>query len=135
MRRAGLAILLSLGLVVGGVAFANGPSNSTENTGPNGTANNNVDCVDQPIAVAGFNVYVGTNGAEVCNDSGPVQGRGIVTTDQGGYASLDGDKDNSSDSAKGYGRIDSHGLRCGDDSTQKDSTNPQPQDDATDCQP
>jgi hypothetical protein len=158
MRRLSLlfAALLATWVVLGGTAFAAGPSGSTEchlsdddcdaliDEDPIGDANgdlnpdddgdgavdedpagdaaddpgeNQVSCSSTSQDVGGaFHLYAGANGVEVCADDGsaiPIDGRAIATTDQGGYASIDGDNSNPAPS-NGYARVDQNGVHCGD---------------------
>lgn len=105
-------------LVVGGAALADGPSGSTEQE-------NQVDCNEESSTDVGGVVYVyaAENGVETCGDdtsSFPLDGRVIVTSDQGGYIAADGDASNSAP-LDGYVRVDSNGVHCGDEGNQ-DST-------------
>jgi hypothetical protein len=120
-----IGAVVTLGLV-GAPAFAHGPSGSNED-------NNQVSCRKGTRTPAGV-VYVGTNGAEVCNDRGvvPIQGRVIVTTAQGGYVAADGDRNNPGQSA-GWARVDRKGIRCGDDAGRRDATHPGSRDTRADC--
>jgi hypothetical protein len=86
---------------------------------------NQVDCNESTSEDVGgaFFLYAGANGVEACADDSsqvPVDGRIILTNDQGGYASADGDASNDP-SAQGYARIDGDGVHCGD-LTNEDST-------------
>jgi hypothetical protein len=122
------ALAVSLAVVP---ALGDGPSGSHEEDGT--TWDNQVTCgsgVNTPVAT----VYAGTNGVEVCNDSGPlpIQGRAIVTTEQGGYAAADGDSSNPGQAA-GWVRVDRSGVRCGDDSGRRDATHPTSVDTVQDC--
>lgn len=97
---------------------------------------NQADCNESSSQNVGgvFYLYAGSNGAETCADgtSGlPVDGRVIVTSDQGGYVSADGDADNSAP-ANGYLRVDGGGFHCGDDNNQ-DSTAGQSGNTPEDC--
>lgn len=92
-----------------GTAVAHGPSGSYEGDRTHRTQNNQVRCA-KGTAAAGYKVYGGTNGAEVCKDSGAgIQGRAIVS--RSGYAAADGDANNPS-AARGYLRVDRSGPRC-----------------------
>lgn len=96
-------------------ALAGGPSGSTE-------SGNQVTCGSnsQVKNVSGYYVYVGANGVEGCNQSGPgLQGRVIVSTS--GYGSIDGDANNPTE-LQGYARADGGGITCGTgDSTTKEN--------------
>jgi hypothetical protein len=120
-------------VILGAPAMASGPSGSNEQN-PDGTYDNQVQCGSGTATPVGGVVYVGTNGAEVCNDGGtvPVQGRVIATTDDGGYVAADGDGDNPGQAA-GWARVDGNGVRCGDDAGNRDATNPGPEDGSEDC--
>lgn len=92
---------------------------------------NQVDCNEQTSQNVGgvAFVYAGSNGAELCADDGsqvPLDGRFIVTNEQGGYVAADGDNSNPPP-ANGYLRLDQGGAHCGDefnqDSTANQSTN------------
>ena len=96
------------------MSVANGPSGSSEDK------THQVHCKDG-TAVYNEKVYVGTNGAEVCDDKGGApDGRVIMTPS---YAAVDGDPSNGSYSSYGTGfiRVDSSGPSCGD-STHTDAT-------------
>jgi hypothetical protein len=136
MRRfalAGTGVLLVLGLAAG-PAFGHGPSGSHEEDGSPAAWDNQVTCgagTSTPVGV----VYAGQNGAEVCNDGRgavPVQGRIIVTSDQGGYVAADGDADNAPE-AQGWIRVDGNGVRCGDEAGRRDATHPTSADTMEDC--
>ncbi len=79
---------------------------------------NQVNCNEQTSEdVAGGQLYVGSNGAELCNEGGLAagpQGRVVATTDQGGYVAIDGDGSNPAP-ANGYARLDQSGFHCGDE--------------------
>jgi hypothetical protein len=99
-------------------------------------AENQVDCNEQTSTdVTGLaKLYAGANGVEVCADDGsqfPVDGRATVTTDQGGYAAIDGDNSNPAP-GNGYARLDQGGLHCGDE-TNQDSSADQSGNTAQDC--
>ena len=115
-------------------AFADGPSGSHEEDGSTPTWDNQVTCGSGTATPTGPVLYAGTNGVEVCNDGGPVpiQGRAIVTTEQGGYVAADGDNSNPAQSA-GWVRVDSNGVRCGDDAGRRDATHPTSADGVEDC--
>lgn len=117
-----IAVTAALGLALGGVAFADGPSGSTEHHEDeegNDVFTNDVEC-DGGEATPVGHVYAADNGVEVCNDGQggevtPVQGRIIVTNEDGGYIAADGDKDNvfaGDDTFTGYIRIDGDGIHC-----------------------
>lgn len=118
-------------VLVSGSAFANGPSGSTETS-------NNVQCA-QGTNVNGNIFYVGSNGFEWCTDGKAPgnQTRTIVTTDQGGYVVVDGDKDNANpapriNSRSDY-RVDRTGVHCGN-ATNQDGTKPdQSQNNSSTC--
>lgn len=120
---------------------------------------NDVDCGeagDNDAAVDGTGITVrgdsnesGEMAGQVCKDSnGPaagtpadIEGRIIVAGDptSGGYASIDGDKDNA-DQAQGWIRVDSDGtVRCADGSAEEggfqnaDSSTPGEEDGIEDC--
>jgi hypothetical protein len=80
---------------------------------------NQVDCNEGTSEdVAGAQLYAGSNGVELCNEGGsaaPIEGRAILTTDDGGYGSIDGDGSNAAP-ADGYARLDEGGIHCGDES-------------------
>ncbi len=126
-----LAACAVIALAVAPVS-AHGPSGSHEEN-PDGTYDNQVTCGSGTRTPAGV-VYAGSNGAEVCNDGGavPVEGRVIATTDQGGYVAADGDGNNSGQAA-GWARVDSSGVRCGDDAGNRDATHPTSADTSADC--
>lgn len=96
---------------------ATGPSGSTE-------TDNQVDCNESTSEdVAGAQVHASEAGVEVCNEGAspvPVEGRAIVTPEQGGYAAIDGD-DTNPEPSNGYARVDADGVHCGDE-TNQDST-------------
>ena len=130
MRKVILAAVAAIALA-GGAAFADGPSGSSEHS-PTGGYTNDVRCgqgTATPVAV----LYAGANGAEVCNEGGPVpvQGRVIVSI-EGQYIAADGDKDNEAP-ADGWARIDSNGVRCGDTGGNLDATHPTSVDGSDDC--
>jgi len=131
-----LMLVAVLFLVLGTApALADGPSGSREENA-DGTFDNDVQCGSGTATPVGGVVYAGPNGAEVCNDGGtiPIQGRIIVTTDQGGYVAVDGDRDNpGAEQTKGWIRVDGSGVRCGDDAGRRDSTHPGSEDTAEDC--
>lgn len=102
----------------------------------NDSGENQVDCNEASSRNIGgvAYVYAGANGAEVCGDgtsSLPIDGRAVVSTDQGGYAAADGDGSNTSP-INGYARVDRTGLHCGDENNQ-DSTASQTSNGADDC--
>jgi hypothetical protein len=127
-----LATIIVLLLTVG-PALADGPSGSHEEDGSPPAWDNQVTCGSGTRTPAGV-IYAGSNGAEVCNDGGvvPLQGRLIVTTDQGGYIAADGDGDNPAQGA-GWVRVDGGGVRCGDDTGNRDATHPTSVDGMEDC--
>lgn len=121
-RLIALAFVALLTLGMGGSALADGPSGSSEhheNEEGDTVFTNDVQC-DGGEATPVGNVYVGDNGVEVCNEGDEevsvVQGRVIVTSDDGGYIAADGDKDNvfeGDDTLTGYARINSDGtVQC-----------------------
>jgi hypothetical protein len=61
----------------------------------------------------------------------PVDGSAAATTDQGGYATIDGDNDNPAP-VNGYARIDQSGVHCGN-TTNQDSSADQSADTSADC--
>jgi hypothetical protein len=129
-----LMLVAVLFLVLGTApALADGPSGSREENA-DGTYDNEVSCGSGTATPVGGVVYVGANGAEVCNDGGtiPIQGRVIATTDQGGYVAVDGDANNPGQSA-GWARVDGQGVRCGDDAGRRDATHPGSEDTVEDC--
>jgi hypothetical protein len=86
---------------------------------------NQVDCnEDTSEDVAGAQLYVAENGAELCNEGGfaapIVEGRIVATTDDGGYLAIDGDGSNTAP-ADGYIRLDQGGVYCGDATANQDS--------------
>jgi hypothetical protein len=132
MRR--LAALVGSLVIAVTPAIAHGPSGSHEEDGSPPAWDNQVSCGSGTATPAGPVLYAGSNGVEVCNDSGPVpvQGRVIATTDQGGYVAADGDGNNPAQSA-GWVRVDSSGVRCGDDAGRRDATHPTSADTVEDC--
>lgn len=135
-----LAMALALSGIAG-AALADGPSGSHEEdlvcdptTGVCTTQWDNQVTCGTGTDVAGANVYAGSNGIEVCNDNAdlPMQGRVIVTSDDGGYIAADGDADNAPE-AQGWLRIDQGGIRCGDPTGNLDSTHPGAGDTQDDC--
>jgi hypothetical protein len=83
---------------------------------------NQVDCnEDASQDVGGVTyLYVAENGVEGCADDGsqlPIDGRAAVTTDDGGYATADGDNSNP-EPINGYARVDQNGVHCGDEENQ-----------------
>jgi hypothetical protein len=87
--------------------------------GADDAGENQVDCNETASEdVAGAQLYVGSNGAELCNEGGfaapVVEGRAIATTDDGGYLTIDGDGSNTAP-ADGYARLDQDGVHCGDE--------------------
>jgi hypothetical protein len=80
-------------------------------------------------------IYVGANGAEGCADetsSLPIDGRAAATTDQGGYATIDGDNTNPAP-ANGYVRVDPTGVHCGNPTNQDSGAADQSANTAADC--
>lgn len=125
-----LGLVSALTLVVGGTALADGPSGSTEE-------GNEVDCnEDSSTDVGGvFYVYAAENGVETCGDdtsSLPLDGRVIVTSDQGGYIAADGDASNSAP-LDGYVRVDASGVHCGDENNQDSTASDQSGNTVEDC--
>lgn len=102
---------------------------------------NNVKCGSGGQNAGGLaKVYVTTGGAGVCNDGGtvPIQGRAAAKgSTSGGTVYIDGDKDNSNETAQGWARMDVDGsgpkVRCGDDKGRKDATAPTAADGQDDC--
>jgi hypothetical protein len=97
---------------------------------------NQVNCNEQTsTSVAGVSyLYVGANGVEGCADDTsalPVDGRATATTDQGGYAAIDGDNSNPGVS-NGYARVDQGGVHCGN-TTNQDSGADQSSNTSADC--
>lgn len=135
MRKLALTgLLTALVIALAAPAFAHGPSGSREHKGR--TYTNKVKCRKGTSTPVVGVVYAGTNGAEVCNDGRaviPLRGRIIVTTQQGGYVAVDGDKRNDPAQAQGWIRIDGKGVRCGDDKGRLDSTHPSGKDTQADC--
>jgi hypothetical protein len=91
---------------LGGAAFADGPSGSTE-------SNNQVSCGGGEATPAGT-VYAGANGVETCSDDGSVPDGRIIVSIEDQYISADGDADNPSE-IQGWIRLDSNGVTCGGD--------------------
>lgn len=126
-----IAITAALGLTLGGVAFADGPSGSSEHETDPETGEevftNDVQCDGGEATPAGH-VYAAEDGVEVCNDGQggevtPVQGRIIVDFNEG-YVAADGDQDNvfeGDDTLTGYVRIDETGVHC---SSEEDTSAP-----------
>ena len=90
-----------------------------------GDGENQVDCnEDASEDVAGAQLYVAENGAELCNEGGfaapIIEGRAIATTDDGGYLAIDGDGNNPAP-GDGYARLDQSGVHCGDATANQDS--------------
>jgi hypothetical protein len=82
-----------------------------------------------------FQLYAGANGVEACADDGsslPIDGRAFVTTDQGGYAAIDGDNTNA-EPANGYARVDQTGVHCGNPGNQDSTAEDQSGNTAADC--
>jgi hypothetical protein len=132
MRKLALVAILALAAAPS-ISGAHGPSGSHEEDGSPAVWDNQVSCgngTDTPAAT----LYAGTNGVEVCNDGAvvPVQGRVIATTDDGGYVAADGDNNNPGQAA-GWARVDSSGVRCGDDNGRRDATHPTSADTVEDC--
>lgn len=133
MRRFLLLLLGALLLTVA-PALADGPSGSHEEDGSPPTWDNQVTCGAGTATPVGV-IYAGPNGVEVCNGGSgviPLQGRVIATTDDGGYIAADGDADNPAE-ARGWIRVDSSGVRCGDDAGRLDATHPTSADTMEDC--
>ena len=98
---------------------------------------NQVDCnEDASEDVAGAQLYVADNGAELCNEGGfaapVIEGRAIATTDDGGYIAIDGDNNNAAP-ANGYARGDESGIHCGDATSNQDSGASQTANTQDDC--
>ena len=120
-----LRTLLVAGLVAGsmaisGAALADGPSGSDEPTDPDtGAQTNEVQCGAGTEVQDGITVYAGANGVETCSDSdaSAIQGRIIVSNENGGYIAIDGDADNAQhdDSLTGYIKVSAEGQGCGPD--------------------
>ena len=121
-----LRTLLVAGLVAGsmtisGAALAAGPGGSTESTDDPVTAENEgnqVTCGASPIeAPNGVTVGASATGIETCSDSAdaPIQGRVIVSSDNGGYIAVDGDADNAqhNESLTGYILLSRGAQGCG----------------------
>lgn len=169
MRRPGVFVLLvalSLVLVWAVAAHADGPGGSTEHragcvdgTGsevppnpdgscPEGSSaatifDNDVTCGEN-TDVAGFDVFVGAGGVEVCNDGGNAsapQGRVMAAGDpasQSGFVGADGDKDNSPEQAQGWLGLSSDAgtpIACGDANGNLDLSHASAEDDVMDCLP
>ena len=97
---------------------------------------NQVDCNESGSTNVGgvFFLYAGTNGVESCADDAsalPIDGHATVTTNQGGYAAIDGDNSNTAP-LNGYARLDPGGVHCGDE-TNQDSSADQSGNTAQDC--
>ncbi len=118
MREVVVAVVAAIAVAIGGSAEAKGPSGSDEKRNDNNVSS----CGTGAPAVVGH-LYVAANGAELCNDGSgalPAQGRIIATSDQGGYVTADGDRDNPA-GVDGFVRIDADGeVHCDDDQA-KDS--------------
>ena len=98
---------------------------------------NQVDCnEDASEDVAGAQLYVADNGAELCNEGGfaapVIEGRAIATTDDGGYLTIDGDNNNTAP-ANGYARFDQSGAHCGNTTANQDSGASQTANTQADC--
>jgi hypothetical protein len=98
---------------------------------------NQVNCNEQGSTSVGgvYYLFVGGSGVEACADDGsalPVDGRGTVTTQQGGYVAIDGDNTNPAPS-NGYLRVDQGGVHCGDEANQDSSTANQSGNTPQDC--
>jgi hypothetical protein len=98
---------------------------------------NQVDCNEASSqSVSGVTyLYVGANGVEGCADDGsslPVDGRAAATTDDGGYATIDGDNSNPAP-ANGYVRLDQGGVHCGNTTNQDSGTLDQSANTSADC--
>lgn len=98
---------------------------------------NQVDCNEESSQDVGglFFLFVGESGVESCADDGsqlPVDGRAIVTSDQGGYASIDGDNNNPPP-LNGYARVDEGGFHCGDENNQDSTSEDQSENTSEDC--
>ena len=108
---------------------------------------NNVKCNSGGTDVGGlaklYTTQSGTTsgGVGVCNDGGsvPIQGRAAAQgSPDGGAVYIDGDKDNSNETAQGFLRMDAKPgaaptFRCGDSNGRKDATHPQATDGQDDC--
>jgi hypothetical protein len=97
---------------------------------------NQVTCSADSQDVGGvFHLSAGANGAEACADDAsalPIDGRLFATTDQGGYAAIDGDNSNP-EPANGYARIDQSGPHCGNLANQDSTAEDQSGNTAADC--
>jgi hypothetical protein len=98
---------------------------------------NQVDCAEGSSTDVGglFFLYAGTNGAEACADDGsslPIDGRAVVTTEQGGYAAVDGDNSNP-EPANGYVRVDGNLVHCGSEANQDSTAQDQSGNGIEDC--
>lgn len=97
---------------------------------------NHVTCSDSSQDVGGIaHLSVGESGVEGCADDSsalPIDGRAIVTTDQGGYAAIDGDNSNPGTS-NGYARLDQSGPHCGNTANQDATQADQGGNTAADC--
>lgn len=129
-------ILLAVGVIIlaAAPAVAHGPSGSHEEDGSPPVWDNQVTCGSGTATPVGV-VYAQSNGVEVCNDGTgavPLQGRIIVTNEQGGYVAADGDADNPGQ-GQGWIRVDGGGVRCGDDAGPRDATHPTAADGMEDC--
>ena len=86
---------------------------------------NQVDCNEQTSQDLGGVSYLSasSSGVEGCADDSsqlPIDGRAYVSTDQGGYATIDGDNSNPAP-GNGYARLDQDGLHCGNTANQDSS--------------
>jgi hypothetical protein len=108
-----VAFVIAFALVPS-VAWANGPSGSTEK-------NNTVKCgegTDYPTGRA----YAGANGVEICSDDNASPDGRIIVSFDGQYAAADGDKDNGA--ASGFARVDSSGVSCSTPQKQDSTAGP-----------
>lgn len=110
-------------LVAAAAVVALGAASPAMADGPSGSHEENQTLTCAPDS----NVYAGDDGIEICNDDDatPVQGRIIVTSDQGGYIAVDGDS-SSGQVLGGYVRIDGNGLHCSSGDQEDSTTEEQP---------
>jgi hypothetical protein len=108
MRYKVLGALLVAFVSVHGMAWANGPSGSSENK-----KTKQVKCAKGNATPAGM-IYLGPEGFESCSDDGSNPDGRVIISFQGQYITADGDPSNASTNSTGFIRLDSSGPSCGD---------------------